>query len=73
MDRLWVGIDAGKEHHHAAAVDDTGRVVWSMRVANDQDRIGEVIARATAGGAAVRWAVDLIGCETAPAWSRSYP
>jgi predicted NBD/HSP70 family sugar kinase len=41
----WVGIDAGKQTHHAAAVDETGQVRWSTRVTNDQDAIAELIRR----------------------------
>jgi len=61
--RVWVGIDAGKEHHHAAAVDDDGRVLWSTRVANDQTAIGDLIDRVD-GQVEVVWAVDLLGGET---------
>jgi transposase len=61
--RMWVGIDAGKEHHHAAAVDDVGRVLWSTRIGNDQAAIAELINRAA--DADVVWAVDLISSETA--------
>jgi predicted NBD/HSP70 family sugar kinase len=42
----WVGIDAGKQTHHAAAVDDSGKVRWSTRVTKDQDTIAELIRRA---------------------------
>ena len=31
----WIGIDAGKAAHHAAAVDEQGRVCWSQKVPND--------------------------------------
>ncbi len=47
MTGVWVGIDAGKEHHHAAAVDDLGRVLWSRRIVNDQAAIAELIDRTT--------------------------
>ena len=63
MTRMWVGIDAGKEHHHAAAVDDLGRVLWSTRIANDQAAIAELVNRAA--DTDVVWAVDLISSETA--------
>jgi transposase len=62
--KVWIGIDAGTQHHHAAAVDDRGQVLWSMRVANDQAQIGELLDRAATDDQ-VSWAVDLIGCETA--------
>lgn len=64
MARVWVGIDAGKEHHHAVAVDEVGRVLWSVRVANDQNAIAELLDRIDGGDEAV-WAVDLVSSETA--------
>ena len=64
MAKIWVGVDAAKQAHHAAAVDVDGRVLWSRRVANDQSAIAELIGRIDAGDEVV-WAVDLIGCETA--------
>lgn len=55
----WIGIDAGKRTHHAAAVDEAGRLCWSQKVPNDQAAIEELIARAAGTAAEVRWAVDL--------------
>ena len=62
--QVWVGVDAGKQAHHAAAVDVGGRVLWSMRVANDQQAIADLVGRIGADDEVV-WAVDLVGCETA--------
>ena len=62
--KVWVGIDAGKDSHHAAAIDEAGQVLWSVRVANDQDTLVELVGRVPPGDD-VCWAVDLIGCETA--------
>jgi transposase len=59
-DVVWVGIDAGKASHHAAAVDARGKRLWSVKVANDQRQIEELITRAAGSGAEVRWAVDLV-------------
>ena len=59
-DVAWVGIDAGKASHHAAAIDADGRLLWSVKVANEQRRIEELIARAAGSGGEVRWAVDLV-------------
>jgi transposase len=59
-DVVWVGIDAGKASHHAAAVDAGGRRLWSVKVANGQQPIEELVARAAGSGAEVRWAVDLV-------------
>ncbi len=64
MARVWVGIDAGRHSHHAAAVDEHGQVLWSTGLSNDQDAITELLDRVGAGDE-VGWAVDLIGCETA--------
>jgi len=59
-DVVWVGIDAGKASHHAAAVDAAGKRLWSVKVANGQRPIEELVARAAGSGAEVRWAVDLV-------------
>jgi transposase len=59
-DVVWVGIDAGKASHHAAAVDAAGKRLWSVKVANGQRPIEDLIARAAGSGAEVRWAVDLV-------------
>lgn len=59
-DVVWVGIDAGKASHHAAAVDSSGKRLWSAKVADGQRQIDELVARAAASGAEVRWAVDLV-------------
>jgi transposase len=59
-DVVWVGIDAGKASHHAAAVDAGGKRLWSVKVPNGQQPIEELINRATRSGAEVRWAVDLV-------------
>jgi len=61
-DVVWVGIDAGKGSHHAAAVDAGGKRLWSVKVANGQREIEELIGRAarSAGDGEVRWAVDLV-------------
>jgi len=47
-DVIWVGIDVGKAHHHATAVDRDGEMLWSMRVANDQAAVEKLIRRAGA-------------------------
>jgi hypothetical protein len=62
---VWIGIDAGKAAHHAAAVDEQGRVCWSQKVPNDQAAIEELVARAAGTAEEVRWAVDLTGSAAA--------
>lgn len=56
---VWVGIDVGKGFHHACAVDQAGKVVFSRKVVNGQAAIEGLIARTTAKAADVVWAVDM--------------
>lgn len=56
---IWIGIDVGKSAHHACAVDDTGRTVFSQKLGNDQAAIEALIARAGQAADRVRWAIDL--------------
>lgn len=49
--QLWVGIDIGKCAHHAAAVDAAGNLVWSHRVANDQESTERIMELATSADA----------------------
>ncbi|MCU7731205.1 IS110 family transposase [Actinoplanes sp. KI2] len=58
-ERVWVGIDVGKAYHHACAVDATGKVVFSKRLANGQAEIEALIARAGKAAGQVRWALDM--------------
>jgi len=63
--RIWVGVDAGKGHHWAAAVDELGFQVWSKKIDNDEAAILEAIAEALAMADAVEWAIDLSGTASA--------
>ncbi|MFD0034140.1 transposase [Streptomyces sp. NPDC059349] len=38
-ERIWVGIDAGKGHHWAVAVDADGETLFSTKVINDEAQI----------------------------------
>lgn len=58
-EKVWVGVDVGKAAHHACAVDQTGKVVFSQRVVNGQAAIEALIARAGKSATEVRWAVDM--------------
>ena len=55
---MWVGIDVGKTSHHACAVDETGKTVWSQKVGNEQRRSkrGRSCRQGSRAGA---WAIDL--------------
>jgi transposase len=65
---LWVGIDVGKQFHHACAVDANGKTVFSRKVKNRQAAIEELITRTATkagvradggGGGEVTWALDM--------------
>jgi transposase len=58
-DRLWVGVDVGKEHHWVCVVDDTGKQVLSGKLVNDEQPIGALIAEIDLLGQEVSWTVDL--------------
>lgn len=58
-EKIWVGIDVGKATHHACAVDETGKVVFSQKLTNGQAGIEQLIARARRKATAVCWAVDM--------------
>lgn len=61
MPRIWAGIDAGKKTHHCVVLDQSGNVLLSRGVANDEaallDLIATVIDLAADDG--VCWASDL--------------
>ena len=60
---IWVGVDVGKSAHHACAVDQTGKVVFSRKVGNDQREVEALLARAQKAAAKIggplRWALDM--------------
>ncbi|WP_326782826.1 IS110 family transposase [Streptomyces sp. NBC_00151] len=59
--RIWVGIDAGKGHHWAVAVDVDGETLFSTKVINDESQILTLIETARERADEVRWAVDISG------------
>ncbi|MFE2551947.1 IS110 family transposase [Streptomyces sp. NPDC059355] len=63
--RIWVGIDAGKGHHWAVAVDADGVAVFSTKVINDEAQILTLIDTARERADEVRWAVDISGRASA--------
>jgi transposase len=58
-DQLWAGVDVGKEHHWVAVVDDTGAVVLSRKLVNDEQSIRALIVEMDSLGDRVAWTVDL--------------
>ena len=61
MPAFWVGIDSGKSAHHCVVIDQTGTVLLSKRVENDETVLLELIATIAeiAAGGEVCWATDL--------------
>lgn len=60
-DGIVAGIDAGKRAHHCVEIDQTGTVLLSKRVENDEQAQLELIATTAeiAAGEEVCWATDL--------------
>jgi transposase len=65
LDEAWAGIDVGKRHHWACVVDQDGRQLLSVKVANDEAGIEAVIGSVTGLAAKITWAVDIIGAPSA--------
>ena len=67
MERVWVGIDAGKEVHWAHVLDASGTELLSRRVENEEANLLRLIDEvlALAGRSQVVWAVDQPGGSAA--------
>jgi transposase len=63
--RIWIGIDAGKAHHWACAVDIEGRKVWSEKIVNDEAAILDAVEQILALGAPQSWGVDISSAPSA--------
>ncbi|MBN9742985.1 IS110 family transposase [Amycolatopsis sp. A1MSW2902] len=63
--RAWAGIDAGKAHHWAAVVDDTGTTLWSRKIVNDEAAILDALADILGLAGQVSWAIDIAGTASA--------
>lgn len=61
MPAFWVGIDSGKRAHHCVVIDQTGAVLLSKRVENDENVLLELIATVAeiSAGREVCWTTDL--------------
>lgn len=64
-ERIWVGIDAGKAHHWATAVDDTGTTVWSHKIGNDEGAILGALGQILALADETVWGIDISGTASA--------
>lgn len=61
MERVWVGIDVGKEFHWVHVLDASGRELLSRKLENDEAEISELIDKALSLAEEVLWAVDQPG------------
>ena len=64
-DKAWVGIDVGKTHHWACVVDAEGKILSSVKVANDEAQIMALLTNTGSLAAQLIWAVDIIGTPSA--------
>jgi transposase len=65
MERVWVGIDVGKEFHWAHVLDASGRKLLSRRLENDEAEISKLMGEAHRLAEEVIWAVDQPGGSAA--------
>ncbi|AVZ70956.1 IS110 family transposase [Streptomyces lunaelactis] len=63
--QVWAGIDAGKGHHWAAVVDETGATLWSKKIDNDESAILSALGEILEPADNVHWAVDISGTSSA--------
>lgn len=63
--KAWVGVDVGKTHHWVCVVDGDGTKLLSVKIANDEREINEVISRSRGLAEQLTWAVDIIGAPSA--------
>jgi transposase len=61
MDKVWAGVDAGKEFHWAHVLDASGRQLLSWKVENQEADILRLIDEALSFAEEVVWAVDQPG------------
>ena len=59
LHQAWVGIDAGKGHHHLVVIDEEGHRLVSRRVANDEPELTAAIDSVLQRAKQVTWAIDL--------------
>ena len=56
MDKIFVGVDVGKEVHWACCLDSTGEILLSRRVFNDEADLRALVAETEAVGASeIAW------------------
>jgi transposase len=65
MDKVWTGIDAGKEFHWAHVLDASGTQLLSRRVENDEAELVALIEEVVSLTKDVVWAIDQPGGSAA--------
>ena len=65
MDRVWVGVDVGKEFHWAHVLDASGRKLLSRRVENGEADVSKLIDDALSLAGEVIWTLDQPGGSAA--------
>jgi transposase len=61
VDKVWAGVDVGKEFHWAHVLDASGRELLSRKVENDEADLLKLIDDALLVAEEVVWAVDQPG------------
>ncbi|MGW6145553.1 IS110 family transposase [Streptomyces sp. NPDC055140] len=56
---IWAGVDIGKTHHHAVAINAEGKRLLSRRIRNDETELLTLLGDVLAISDDVLWAVDL--------------
>jgi transposase len=65
LEKAWAGIDVGKRNHWMCVVDQDGRQLLSVKVANDEAEIAAAVGSVTRLAGEVTWAVDIAGAPSA--------
>ena len=64
-EQAFIGLDIGRTHHWACALDCEGKPLLSRKIANDETEIVTLLTTANALAQQLVWAVDIIGAPSA--------
>ena len=64
----WVGVDIGKTHHWVCVLDADGTTLLSVKIANDEAEILQLIAAVDGLADQLVWAVDIIQKAMTESW-----
>ena len=65
MDRVWIGIDVGKEFHWVHVLDTSGKELLSQKLENDEIEISKLLDKVLSVAEEVLWAGDQPGGSAA--------